>query len=737
VTAAWSPPVSLDNCAAEPIHVPGAIQPHGGLVAVTEPDLRIAVVSANVADWFDVPPGGALGAGLGAVVGEANRAVIDEARRSDWVQRFDDVPLDVGGRSLVATLHRSDGYLVVEVEDSDAEDHHSGSIVREAAMALQRATGVVQVAAHAARWIRSLTGFDRVMVYRFDAEWNGEVIAEERRGDLNSFLGLHYPATDIPAQARELYRRNWLRLIPDIRYRPVPLDPPVAHDSHRPLDLSTSTLRSVSPIHVEYLGNMGVTASMSVSIVIQGELWGLIACHHYAGPHRPGVAARNAAEFLAQLISLRVAETEDAELRARSLELAAIADHVAEALHAAPVPDIVGVLRSRQREVLDVVRATGAVVITGDEWVRVGLVPPDDVVRRLVDEWPLDDAVLRTDHTGLHGAEAAASGALVFPLTNDRREVVAWFRPELVRQVDWGGDPHNAKLYAAEGDDVRLSPRKSFDLWREVVRGRSEPWHESDVRAGTRFTRHLAGALLRRERHHAGIASDLQRVMRPASVPVVPGWEIDVHDEPAGTGQIGGDWFDVFDAGGGLLVAVVGDVAGHGLRAAAEMAQLRNSLRAYLLDDPDPPRALERLDVLMARVLPGTIATAVCAVIDTATGTVRMSHAGHVPALVATTPAAAAFVADAAGDMLLGVTQRPRRAQVATLPAGGALVLYSDGLIEQPRRPIDDGLEILRRTVPGALARPAGTNVAAWIAEQLHDERHVDDTSVLVLRNTG
>ena len=280
-----------------------------------------------------------------------------------------------------------------------------------------------------------------------------------------------------------------------------------------------------------------------------------------------------------------------------------------------------------------------------------------------------------------------------------------WFRPELVRQVDWGGDPHNAKLAAAEGDDVRLSPRKSFDLWRETVRGRAEPWHESEVRAATRFGRHLTAALLRRQRHHAEIAIDLQRAMRPATLPTIDGWTLDVHDEPAGTGQIGGDWFDVFEVGGGLLAAVVGDVAGHGLRASAEMAQLRNSLRAYLLDDPTPSRRPRTPRPADGRVLPGTLATAVCAVIDTASAAVRLSHAGHVPTIVGATTAA--FVADAEGDVLLGVRPGGRREQHVVLAPGDALVMYSDGLIERRDRPIDDGLELLRQHGRGG-ARPAG-----------------------------
>ncbi|MET0144040.1 MAG: SpoIIE family protein phosphatase [Ilumatobacteraceae bacterium] len=729
MTATWVAPVDLDNCAAEPIHVPGAIQPHGSLVAVTEPDLTIVVVSANVADAERV-----IGRDLGALIGAENRQAIDAARQADWVQRRDGVALAHDGRQLTATLHRSDGHLVIEIEDRDDGDGNAASVVREAAMALQASTKVFDVAAHAARWVRSLTGFDRVMVYRFDADWNGEVIAEVKRDDLNAFIGLHYPSTDIPAQAREMYRRNWLRLIPDIHYEPVPLVPPVAYDSARPLDMSTSTLRSVSPIHVEYLANMGVSASMSVSIVIQGELWGLIACHHYSGPHRPGVAARNAAEYLAQLISMRIAETEEADIRSRTFELVALADKVAEELAQLGAPDIDDVLRNHEADVLGLAGATGAVVVTETSWRRLGAVPSDQLIERLIAAWPGDAPVLRIDRIADPSEAAVAGGVMALPLSPDRRELVMWFRPELVRQVDWGGDPHNAKLGAEEGADVRLSPRRSFARWRETVRGRSAPWQESEVRAATRFSRHLMAGLLRQQRGSAELARDLQRVMRPDSLPVVEGWCLAVHDEPAGRGQIGGDWFDVFEAADGVVVAVVGDVAGHGLTAAAEMAQLRNSLRAYLLDDPSPSGALERLDRLMARALRGTIATAVCAVIDTRTSEARIAHAGHVPALVVRSEGATLL--ESGGDPLLGFSTSPRQEQRLTLGPGDALVLYSDGLVEQRRRPIDVGLALLCAEAHAVVADSErdAVDIAERLAGRLHDDDDEDDTSVLVIR---
>lgn len=196
----WQAPVDLDNCATEPIHIPGAIQPHGLLFAVTEPDLVVAVASANVAGWLGCGDD-IVGAPLGVLLGEANTAAIDQARQLAWVQRHDELPLAIDGRPFTATLSRTDGYLLVELEPADDDDRQA-SIVREASMALQLSRTVVDVAEQAATWIRELTGFDRVMVYRFDAEWNGEVIAEAKIDSLNSFLGLHYPSTDIPAQAR-------------------------------------------------------------------------------------------------------------------------------------------------------------------------------------------------------------------------------------------------------------------------------------------------------------------------------------------------------------------------------------------------------------------------------------------------------------------------------------------------------------------------------------------------------
>ena len=732
----WVAPVDLDNCASEPIHIPGAIQPHGALIAVTEPKLVVAVVSANIGDWFGLPPAEAIGARLEDLLGDDGRATVERVRAMEWEQRFDEVPMSFEGRPLIATLYRSGPYLVIEVERDDRDDALHAMVVREAAMALQTSRSVLDVADAAARWVRSLSGFDRVMVYRFDADWNGEVIAERKRDDLNTFLGLHYPASDIPAQARELYRRNWLRLIPDIAYESVPLMPPVAHDTARPLDLSSSTLRSVSPIHVEYLGNMGVGASMSVSIVINGELWGLIACHHYSGAHRVSVPARNAAEFLAQLISHRISETLEADVRSRTIELTATADLVAHAFATTRHADIDEVLRVHEREVLALAGATGFVVRAAGVTVRLGRTPPDEDIDRIVECWSAGDEVLQTDRLGevcpsAVASTAVASGVLGFALMNDRSELVAWFRTEHVQSVDWGGDPHNAKLAATEGEHVRLSPRRSFDLWRETIRGRAEPWDDSAVQAAQRFTRHLGAALLRYERDSASLARDLQRVMRPEALPALPGYDMSVYAQSAGRGEIGGDWYDVFTIDDDLVAVIVGDVAGHGLVAASEMAQLRNVLRAYLTDGAGPADALERLDHYMLHSLPGSIATVVCAVLDTRTAALRISHAGHVPALLTVGDRPELVPLD--GDPLLGFQATTRTERRYELAAGDSLALYSDGLVETRRLPLDDGLAQLQREAAAVLRRGPAEGRARELASRMLSEHHHDDVTVLLV----
>src|SRR3712207_135853 len=310
---------ALQRCADEPIAVPGAIQPHGALVAVTEPDLTVVMASANAADVVGAAP-----ASLADVLAPADLDRLRAGLAGDLTE-LNPLRVTVAGAEVDLVVHRADGLLVTEWEPLAGAGQADPVWHARLALVLQRlsASGTLdELTVSLARDVRALTGFDRVMVYRFDPEWNGEVVAEDRRADLEPFLGLRYPASDIPAQARALYATNWLRLIPDATYRRVPLEPAVNPVTGRPLDLSGAMLRSVSPVHLEYLANMGVVASMSVSLLDRRRLWGLIACHSYRGPHRPSYADRVAAEFLGRTASLLLQTTGEAGEQGRVVAVA-------------------------------------------------------------------------------------------------------------------------------------------------------------------------------------------------------------------------------------------------------------------------------------------------------------------------------------------------------------------------------------------------------------------------------
>ncbi len=386
-------PIDLDNCAREPIHIPGSIQPRGVLAVVREPDFEVRQVSANVADLLGRPVEAVLGRHLSALIGAEQAVRVEQAASTfgDLRQRNPlECVIDVAGepREFDAILHRgSGGVLLVEFEIAYGERPFSFpntyQAVRGSVEELNRATTLTELYDTAARAVRDLTGFDRVMVYRYDEDYNGEVVAESKHEDLNSFLGLHYPSTDIPAQARAVYEKSWLRLISDVDYTPVPLVPTIDPASGTPLDLTHATLRSVSPIHVEYLQNMGVHASMSISLLRYGRLWGLIACHHYGGPHLPPFASRAAAEFLGSTLSLRLVDQfEDDQLHNRLTAYAVLAKLTAATLNDSE-PLATALLGAPN--LLELVPADGVVVdIQGDRQER-GSVPPPDVVAAVID----------------------------------------------------------------------------------------------------------------------------------------------------------------------------------------------------------------------------------------------------------------------------------------------------------------------------------------------------------------
>ena len=671
----------LRGCADEPIRIPGAIQPHGALLAVTEPDLAVAVASVGAADLYGRE---VTGARLPDLVGE------DVAARLAGGELAELNPLRtvVGGRDVDLVAHRAGGLLVVELEPLDDARQADAVWHRRLPLTLQRlqaAPTLDALSATLAAEVRTLTGFDRVMVYRFDPLWNGEVVAEDRREDLEPFLGLRFPASDIPPQARALYLQSWLRLIPDARYTPAPLLPERNPLDGRPLDLGGAVLRSVSPVHLEYLANMGVVASMSVSLVDDGRLWGLIACHHYAGPHRPSYTDRAAAEFLGRTASVLLGTKVEAGDAQRVLDVAERSARLVEALARTPRAPLEA-LTDGPVTVLDLVPAGGVALRLAGRVHLLGATPPEpvavEVVQALLHAGTTHTDAVLTAVAGATDAVPAGSGVLAVPVRGGRDgDFLAWFRPESLREVSWGGDPHQQKMVEGE-HGVRLSPRRSFARWTETVRATSEPWRPHEVAAAEQLAAHLSEVTRRRAEDESRLAATLQRTLLLEQLPEVPGIALAARYAPSSSDVVGGDWYDLVLLPSGRVSVVLGDVAGHGLGAAAITAQLRHALRAYLLTSPGPGAALARLNELAAFLLPEELATVIVAELDPATGEVAVANAGHLPVLLLD-DAGGRCVDDQRGPAL-GFDPQAHYGQThLQLTGQDRLVVFSDGLVER------------------------------------------------------
>lgn len=688
---------ALAACADEPIRIPGAIQPHGVLLAVREPDLTVAVASANAADLFGREVDGV---GLADLLDEVDLAALREGLTGDLAE-LDPLAVRVGGGHVDLVAHRADGLLVTEWEpvagarQAGAAWHHRLPRVLARMTATETLDQLTRVLADD---VRELTGFDRVMVYRFDPEWNGEVVAEARREDLEPFLGLHFPASDIPAQARALYTTNWLRIIPDARYAPVPLQPGRSPVDGEPLDLSGSVLRSVSPVHLQYLANMGVASSMSVSLIDEGRLWGLVACHHYSGPHRPSYADRVTAEFLGRTASLLLAAKAGEEVAERVLQVAEREAALVAALGRSRRTPL-GALTAGPVTALDLLPAGGAAVRIGGHLSLLGDTPPAGRVVELVEALRASgtqatDSLVRVVPDATDVVDVA-SGVLAVETGTGRADFLAWFRPEVLREVTWGGDPHEAKVVDDVGGAPRLSPRRSFAGWRETVRTTATPWQPHEVAAAGRLARHVGEMALRQAEEDNQLVRTLQRVLLLEQLPTVPGVALAARYAAAADDVVGGDWYDLVLLPSGKVAVVLGDVAGHGLSAAAVTGQLRHALRANLLRDAGPGAALEALNQLITSLLPGEMATAVVAELDPATGVVTTATAGHLPAL-ALASTGNTFV-DGARGPALGVIEDVTYAEARwRLVDDDRLLLYSDGLVERRHVDLQESLERLR-----------------------------------------
>lgn len=511
---------AMVDCAREPIHIPGGIQPHGFLFCVTD-DGIVMQASENVALLAQKPLDEVLGKPLSSVLGDAAAPAISALASLDT----EGVPLYVGSiddprgavqretrlSPLAIVVHRYQRIAFVELEPARGTADVFSSmypLVRTFINRLQEVQSVADLAALAAQEVQRITGYGRTLVYDFDDEGNGHVIAEALDEGYQSYMDQRFPGSDIPPQARALYVRNRIRLIADADYAPAPLVPALNPVTHAPTDLTYASLRSVSPVHVQYMKNMGTWSSMSMSIVVRGKLWGLISCHH-ASARVPPFEVRTACEHIAQVLSLQVEAKEDHAEAEHRLELRRRQSHLLATM--ANTDHFIDALANDPRELLALTNSTGAAIVFDGRIVPIGNAPDRDTIEQLV-AWldtQSDDIYSTDDLAQAWGrpANPEHAGMLALSISKLFRNYVIWFRAEVVRTLKWAGDPR-AKLSSLSAS---LSPRESFDTWTETVRGRSSPWRQAELEIAVEFRTALLGIVLRRAEELAQLALELGR----------------------------------------------------------------------------------------------------------------------------------------------------------------------------------------------------------------------------------
>jgi light-regulated signal transduction histidine kinase (bacteriophytochrome) len=513
--------IDLTTCDQEAIHTPGLIQPHGILLALREPELTILQISSNTGDFLGITPEKLLNQSLSKILEPEQINLLQDCLIQEDLQFSNPLELTIKVSDKFipfdGIVHRSQEVAILELEPTLTKNNTFFKfypLIKLAMSKLQAATNVTKMSQILAQEVKKITGFDRVMIYRFDQNWNGQVIAEDKLEHLTTYLSLNYPASDIPQQARELYTQNWLRLIPDVNYQPAAIIPANNFLTQQPLDLSRSVLRSVSHLHIEYMKNMGISASMSISMIKNKRLWGLIACHHQTPKYVP-YEIRNACEFLAQMTSLELGTKEDTEDIEYQMQLKFVQAKLVEYMSAEK--NFITGLINYQPNLLNLVNAQGAVVYFDHEYFTLGNIPEKKDLENLV-KWMnqnLQTDFFYTDRLSQFYPEAekfadVASGLMAVSISKSQQNYVLWFRPEVLRTVNWGGNPYKPVEIDKNGG-IHLSPRKSFELWQETVKLTSLPWKICEVNSALELRNAIIGVVLRKVDELAILNSELER----------------------------------------------------------------------------------------------------------------------------------------------------------------------------------------------------------------------------------
>ncbi|GGF05662.1 ATP-binding protein [Flavobacterium limi] len=486
--------VTLTNCEHEPIHIPGKIQPHGFLIGLTS-EGKIDFCTANISWYVSVTHTETLGKKFGDVFGTEAEKQIFEYINKDKNKDVFPLEIDLLGKFFQISIHKSFDIYVLEAEFQFAGKEKLADVYTQTIQfvtQMNNTSSLKDLCALVAEGTRKITGYDRVMIYRFDEHYNGEVYAENCREDLEPFLGLHYPHTDIPAQARELYIKNQLRLIVDVDYTPVPIFT-VDDKEGKNLDLSLSILRSTSPIHVEYLQNIGVGATLTISLIHNDRLWGLIACHHYSSKNispEMRLAAKLQGQFITSQIDIRQSNDENVNSQQTALALEQLSGMQFPLLQES-VQAIVEV-----PQLLNICNATGVSIISKGKIYKNGLVPTDEQIENLIAQIKnkSSDKLFVTnklsDHCDDLGKCSSFAGIIYHSVGNS--DYIIWYKPETISEINWAGDPEKAIIK----DSTGLHPRNSFEIWKQIIKNQSTPWKQYEINGAVQYAHTLHNQLM-------------------------------------------------------------------------------------------------------------------------------------------------------------------------------------------------------------------------------------------------
>lgn len=516
--------INLTNCDREPIHIPQSIQPHGILFVLSEPELNIEQISNNTEAVIGIKFDRLLNQNIATLlnpeaVRTIHRAVKDNFQEINPLQII--IKTAISGQVFDGIVHRSlQNKIILELEPeiftknplygNDGANFYK--LARSSMTQIQQTKTLSELVTMLVEKIRNVTAFDRVMIYRFAPDGSGQVIAENKIDALEPYLGLHYPDSDIPQQAKELYKLNLIRLIPDINYQPSRLI--AVNPNEPPLDLSLSVLRSVSPIHREYLNNMGVTGSLCISIIKNNQLWGLIACHHYTPKFIP-YNLRTFCEFLSQVMSLEISSKEDNENLDYKIKLATYKTDLIKTIMQAE--NFTEALVKNRSNLLNLVSAQGAVVYTDGQLSTIGETPNEAQIYDLI-KWlsnKFEQNIFITDsltkfYPPAREYKEISSGLLALEITKFQKDYILWFRPEIIQTVPWGGNPHKELIQEPDGS-LTLLPRRSFAIWKETVKNKSLSWEQCEIEAAIELRTALVGIVLRKADEIALLNLELQR----------------------------------------------------------------------------------------------------------------------------------------------------------------------------------------------------------------------------------